>query len=78
MSSFLLQRTDGGDGSQVHSKRLSELILSRAEMASRRMTRETFDAVMAAKAKRYRLDRSDPIDEALHQLRVQCDDRLAL
>ncbi|XP_054835641.1 SURP and G-patch domain-containing protein 2 [Eublepharis macularius] len=39
-------------------------------MASRRMTRETFDAVMQAKAKRYRLERSDPIDEALHQLRV--------
>ncbi|KAM6459754.1 SURP and G-patch domain-containing protein 2 isoform 2-T3 [Liasis olivaceus] len=39
-------------------------------MASRRMTRESFEAIMQAKAKRYRLDRSDPIDEALHQLRV--------
>nr|XP_056701142.1 SURP and G-patch domain-containing protein 2 [Euleptes europaea] len=39
-------------------------------MASRRMTRESFDAFMQAKVKRYRLDRSDPIDEALHQLRV--------
>ncbi|KAM3852378.1 SURP and G-patch domain-containing protein 2 isoform 2-T6 [Vipera latastei] len=38
-------------------------------MASQRMTRESFDAIMQAKAKRY-LDRSDPIDEALHQLRV--------
>ncbi|XP_061456579.1 SURP and G-patch domain-containing protein 2-like isoform X2 [Rhineura floridana] len=39
-------------------------------MATRRMTRESFDALMQVKAKRYRLDRSDPIDEALHQLRV--------
>ncbi|XP_063003012.1 SURP and G-patch domain-containing protein 2 isoform X2 [Elgaria multicarinata webbii] len=39
-------------------------------MASRRMTRESFDAIMQVKAKRYHLDRSDPIDEALHQLRV--------
>ncbi|XP_013912243.1 PREDICTED: SURP and G-patch domain-containing protein 2 [Thamnophis sirtalis] len=38
-------------------------------MASQRLTRESFDAIMQAKAKRY-LDRSDPIDEALHQLRV--------
>ncbi|XP_042297652.1 SURP and G-patch domain-containing protein 2 [Sceloporus undulatus] len=39
-------------------------------MTSRRMTRETFDTLMQVKAKRYRLDRSDPIGEALHQLRV--------
>lgn len=37
-------------------------------MASRRkILQESFDALMHAKAKRYR---SDPIDEALHQLRV--------
>ncbi|XP_066491832.1 SURP and G-patch domain-containing protein 2 [Tiliqua scincoides] len=41
-------------------------------MASRRrILQESFDALMEAKAKRYRnLDQSDPIDEALHQLRV--------
>ncbi|XP_015282870.1 PREDICTED: SURP and G-patch domain-containing protein 2 [Gekko japonicus] len=39
-------------------------------MASRRMSQESFDAVIQAKVKRYHLDRSDPIDEALHQLRV--------
>ncbi|XP_034975274.2 SURP and G-patch domain-containing protein 2 isoform X2 [Zootoca vivipara] len=37
-------------------------------MAARRMTQESFDALMQVKAKR--LDRSDPIDEALHQFRV--------
>ncbi|XP_026538936.1 SURP and G-patch domain-containing protein 2 isoform X2 [Notechis scutatus] len=41
----------------------------RVKMASQRLTRESFDAIMQVKAKRY-LDRSDPIDEALHQLRV--------
>ncbi|XP_053150389.1 SURP and G-patch domain-containing protein 2 isoform X2 [Hemicordylus capensis] len=39
-------------------------------MISHRMAQETFNAVMQARAKRCRVDRSDAIDEALHQLRV--------
>nr|XP_060641063.1 SURP and G-patch domain-containing protein 2 [Anolis sagrei ordinatus] len=40
-------------------------------MASRRMTREQFDALAQTKAKPYHFDQSNPIDVALHQLRVQ-------
>lgn len=44
-------------------------LVAEPEMAARRMAPESFDAIMQVKAKRYRLDQSDPINEALHQLR---------
>ncbi|KAJ7308277.1 hypothetical protein JRQ81_008805 [Phrynocephalus forsythii] len=45
-------------------------------MASRRIAQDSFDALVQAKAKRYRLDQSDPINKALQQLRAH--PRLAL
>lgn len=38
-------------------------------MASRRITRETFDAVVQDKVKRYRMDRSDAIEDAIHHFK---------
>ncbi|XP_051828246.1 SURP and G-patch domain-containing protein 2 isoform X2 [Antechinus flavipes] len=40
-------------------------------MASRRVTRETFDAVIQEKVKRYRMDHSDAIEDTLHQFKSQ-------
>ncbi|XP_068925179.1 SURP and G-patch domain-containing protein 2 isoform X2 [Petaurus breviceps papuanus] len=40
-------------------------------MASRRVTRETFDAVIQEKVKRYRVDHSDAIEDTLHQFKSQ-------
>ncbi|XP_020636641.3 SURP and G-patch domain-containing protein 2 isoform X2 [Pogona vitticeps] len=39
-------------------------------MASRRMAQDSFDNLVQVKAKRYRMDPSDPLNKALHQLRV--------
>lgn len=38
-------------------------------MASRRITRETFDAVVQDKVKRYRMDRSDAIEDTIHHFK---------
>uniref|UniRef100_A0A8D0ELR8 SURP and G-patch domain containing 2 n=1 Tax=Strix occidentalis caurina TaxID=311401 RepID=A0A8D0ELR8_STROC len=39
-------------------------------MASRRITRETFDAVVQDKVKRYRMDRSDAIEDTIHHFKA--------
>ncbi|KAM6235804.1 SURP and G-patch domain-containing protein 2 isoform 3-T6 [Porphyrio hochstetteri] len=39
-------------------------------MASRRITRETFDAVVQDKVKRYRMDRSDAVEGAIHHFKA--------
>ncbi|XP_010133069.1 PREDICTED: SURP and G-patch domain-containing protein 2 [Buceros rhinoceros silvestris] len=39
-------------------------------MASRRITRETFDAVVQDKVKRYRLDRSDALEDTIHHFKA--------
>ncbi|EMP24094.1 SURP and G-patch domain-containing protein 2 [Chelonia mydas] len=41
----------------------------RVKMASRRITRETFDAVVQDKVKRYRMDRNDAIEETIHHFK---------
>ncbi|XP_037239414.1 SURP and G-patch domain-containing protein 2 isoform X1 [Falco rusticolus] len=40
------------------------------KMASRRITRETFDAVVQDKVKRYRMDRSDAIEDTIHHFKA--------
>uniref|UniRef100_F7DSD1 SURP and G-patch domain containing 2 n=1 Tax=Monodelphis domestica TaxID=13616 RepID=F7DSD1_MONDO len=40
-------------------------------MASRRVTRETFDAVIQEKVKRYHMDHSDAVEDTLHQFKSQ-------
>uniref|UniRef100_A0A8C0IE26 SURP and G-patch domain containing 2 n=1 Tax=Bubo bubo TaxID=30461 RepID=A0A8C0IE26_BUBBB len=42
----------------------------RIKMASRRITRETFDAVVQDKVKRYRMDRSDAIEDTIHHFKA--------
>lgn len=39
------------------------------KMASRRITRETFDAVVQDKVKRYRAERGDALQEAMHHFK---------
>ncbi|NWX14518.1 SUGP2 protein, partial [Aegotheles bennettii] len=39
-------------------------------MASRRITRETFDAVVQDKVKRYRMDRGDAIEDTIHHFKA--------
>ncbi|NWZ25902.1 SUGP2 protein, partial [Asarcornis scutulata] len=39
-------------------------------MASRRITRETFDAVVQDKVKRYRMERTDAIDDTIHHFKA--------
>uniref|UniRef100_A0A8B9SUC8 SURP and G-patch domain containing 2 n=1 Tax=Anas platyrhynchos TaxID=8839 RepID=A0A8B9SUC8_ANAPL len=39
-------------------------------MASRRITRETFDAVVQDKVKRYRMERTDAIDNTIHHFKA--------
>ncbi|KFZ54119.1 SURP and G-patch domain-containing protein 2 [Podiceps cristatus] len=39
-------------------------------MASRRITRETFDAVLQDKVKRYRMDRSDATEDTIHHFKA--------
>ncbi|XP_037741715.1 SURP and G-patch domain-containing protein 2 isoform X2 [Chelonia mydas] len=43
---------------------------ARVKMASRRITRETFDAVVQDKVKRYRMDRNDAIEETIHHFKA--------
>lgn len=38
-------------------------------MASRRITRETFDAVVQDKVKRYRMDRGDALENTIHHFK---------
>ncbi|XP_033926843.1 SURP and G-patch domain-containing protein 2 isoform X3 [Melopsittacus undulatus] len=40
-------------------------------MASRRITRETFDAVVQDKVKRYRMDRGDAIEDTIHRFKAR-------
>ncbi|KFQ42319.1 SURP and G-patch domain-containing protein 2 [Nestor notabilis] len=40
-------------------------------MASRRITRETFDAVVQDKVKRYRMDRGDAIEDTIHHFKAR-------
>ncbi|XP_007669025.1 SURP and G-patch domain-containing protein 2 isoform X1 [Ornithorhynchus anatinus] len=40
-------------------------------MASRRITRETFDAVVQEKVKRYRMDHNDAMEDTVHQFKSQ-------
>lgn len=42
---------------------------SRIKMASRRITRETFDAVVQDKVKRYRMDRGDALENTIHHFK---------
>ncbi|NXI67749.1 SUGP2 protein, partial [Anseranas semipalmata] len=39
-------------------------------MASRRITRETFDAVVQDKVKRYRMDRTDAVEDTIHHFKA--------
>uniref|UniRef100_A0A8C6JHK4 Uncharacterized protein n=1 Tax=Melopsittacus undulatus TaxID=13146 RepID=A0A8C6JHK4_MELUD len=41
------------------------------KMASRRITRETFDAVVQDKVKRYRMDRGDAIEDTIHRFKAR-------
>lgn len=38
-------------------------------MASRRITRETFEAVVQDKVKRYRMERSDAVGDSIHHFK---------
>ncbi|XP_062482839.1 SURP and G-patch domain-containing protein 2 isoform X3 [Pezoporus occidentalis] len=40
-------------------------------MASRRITRETFDAVVQDKVKRYRMDRGDAVEDTIHRFKAR-------
>ncbi|XP_064898156.1 SURP and G-patch domain-containing protein 2 isoform X3 [Columba livia] len=42
----------------------------RIKMASRRITRETFDAVVQDKVKRYRMDRGDALENTIHHFKA--------